>query len=98
MDAVKENQVTRLVPSCLTIHSGHSIIDYLKFKDLVERMLHYDPAKRITPHLALQHPFFVQTMDEGTQLTRSPSFIRQTQQDEDTSTSEKAVQVNFDES
>jgi len=37
---------------------GHTVIDYLKFKDLIEQMLQYDPNRRITPLLALQHPFF----------------------------------------
>lgn len=37
---------------------GHTREDYLKFLDVVERMLLYDPADRITPLGALQHPFF----------------------------------------
>eukprot|EP00727_Mastigamoeba_balamuthi_P006790 m51a1_g2731 putative dual specificity tyrosine-phosphorylation-regulated kinase (600) ;mRNA; f:883937-886548 len=37
---------------------GHSAQDYRKFKDLVERMLVYDPSRRITPLAALAHPFF----------------------------------------
>lgn len=45
---------------------GHSPSDYLKFKDLVLRMLDYDPRIRITPLYALQHPFFRRTVDEGT--------------------------------
>ena len=39
---------------------GHSVRDYLKFQDLVERMLDYDPKSRITPIYALQHAFFKQ--------------------------------------
>eukprot|EP00274_Cyanoptyche_gloeocystis_P006810 CAMPEP_0196652770 /NCGR_PEP_ID=MMETSP1086-20130531/2195_1 /TAXON_ID=77921 /ORGANISM="Cyanoptyche gloeocystis , Strain SAG4.97" /LENGTH=640 /DNA_ID=CAMNT_0041983533 /DNA_START=105 /DNA_END=2027 /DNA_ORIENTATION=+ len=39
-------------------HPGHATIDYLVFKDLVEKMLVYDPAERITPSEALDHPFF----------------------------------------
>ena len=46
--------------------SGHSVQDYLKFKDLVQKMLEYDPKKRITPVDALQHSFFKKTTDEAT--------------------------------
>ncbi|XP_065207977.1 serine/threonine-protein kinase minibrain isoform X2 [Planococcus citri] len=45
---------------------GHSVSDYLKFKDLIERMLDYDPKTRITPYYALQHNFFKRTIDEST--------------------------------
>lgn len=45
---------------------GHSPADYHKFKDLIVRMLEYDPRERITPLYALQHPFFRRTVDEGT--------------------------------
>ncbi|KAL1509811.1 hypothetical protein ABEB36_004492 [Hypothenemus hampei] len=45
---------------------GHSQSDYLKFKDLISRMLDYDPKTRITPYYALQHGFFKRTSDEGT--------------------------------
>lgn len=40
--------------------SGHSQSDYLKFKDLIEKMLTYDPKERITPFDALKHSFFLQ--------------------------------------
>ena len=46
--------------------------DYLKFKDLILRMLDYDPKTRITPYYALQHNFFKRTADEGTNTNRSP--------------------------
>ncbi|XP_015518358.1 serine/threonine-protein kinase minibrain [Neodiprion pinetum] len=46
--------------------AGHSVSDYLKFKDLILRMLDYDPKTRITPYYALQHNFFKRTADEGT--------------------------------
>lgn len=46
--------------------AGHSVADYLKFKDIVLRMLDYDPKTRITPYYALQHNFFKQTADEST--------------------------------
>ncbi|RWS24619.1 Serine/threonine-protein kinase minibrain-like protein, partial [Leptotrombidium deliense] len=45
---------------------GHSISDYLKFKDLILRMLDYNPKTRITPHCALQNSFFRRTNDEST--------------------------------
>jgi len=45
---------------------GHTVTDYLKFKNLVERMLAFDPAERIIPLEALHHSFFLQTSDEGT--------------------------------
>ncbi|OUC43554.1 kinase domain protein [Trichinella nativa] len=45
---------------------GHSEVDYLKFQDLVLRMLDYDSKTRVTPYYALQHAFFKKTVDEGT--------------------------------
>ncbi|KAG1658631.1 Serine/threonine-protein kinase minibrain [Nymphon striatum] len=45
---------------------GHSVSDYLKFKDLILRMLDYDPKNRVTPFYALQHNFFKRTTDEST--------------------------------
>lgn len=53
--------------------SGHSVSDYLKFKDLILRMLDYDPKTRITPHLALQHSFFRRTNDGSTNTSHSIS-------------------------
>lgn len=37
---------------------GHGVEDYYVFKNLIERMLAYDPTKRITPLEALNHDFF----------------------------------------
>ncbi|VDO18568.1 unnamed protein product [Heligmosomoides polygyrus] len=37
--------------------SGHSVEEYSKFKDLVKRMLTYDPKARISPYYAVRHPF-----------------------------------------
>ncbi|KRZ70813.1 Serine/threonine-protein kinase minibrain, partial [Trichinella papuae] len=48
---------------------GHNEADYLKFQDLVLRMLDYDSKTRITPYYALQHAFFKKTIDEGTNTT-----------------------------
>jgi len=45
---------------------GHSIQDYLRFKDLIMKMLEFDAKARITPYYALQHNFFKRTSDEGT--------------------------------
>ena len=36
--------------------AGHTLQDYLKFKDLILRMLDYDPKNRVTPYYALQVP------------------------------------------
>lgn len=47
--------------------------DYLKFKDLIIRMLDYDPKTRITPYHALQHSFFKRTSDESTNTNHSAS-------------------------
>lgn len=52
---------------------GHLMLDYLKFKDLILRMLDYDPKTRITPYYALQHSFFRRTADEGTNTANSAS-------------------------
>jgi dual specificity tyrosine-phosphorylation-regulated kinase 1 len=67
---------------------GHSVSDYLKFKDLIVRMLDFDPKTRITPYYALQHNFFKRTSDEGTNtatnlissVSTSPSVSSQDQQ------------------
>ncbi|XP_078726303.1 dual specificity tyrosine-phosphorylation-regulated kinase 1A isoform X2 [Lampetra fluviatilis] len=53
--------------------AGHTVADYLKFKDLILRMLDYDPKTRITPFYALQHNFFKKTTDEGTNTSNSVS-------------------------
>lgn len=37
---------------------GHTLQDYIKFEDIIIRMLNYDPKLRITPHESLQHAFF----------------------------------------
>ncbi|ESN99571.1 hypothetical protein HELRODRAFT_113667 [Helobdella robusta] len=44
--------------------NGHTVRDYLKFQDLVSRMLDYDPKTRITPLYALQHTFFKQPQND----------------------------------
>ncbi|KAF0296529.1 Serine/threonine-protein kinase minibrain [Amphibalanus amphitrite] len=45
---------------------GHGAADYLKFKDLILKMLDYDPKTRITPYYAQQHNFFKRTSDGST--------------------------------
>ncbi|XP_070551677.1 dual specificity tyrosine-phosphorylation-regulated kinase 1A-like isoform X1 [Ptychodera flava] len=52
---------------------GHTLSDYLKFKDLILRMLDFDPTTRIKPYHALQHSFFKRTTDEGTNTSNSTS-------------------------
>ncbi|CAG5127850.1 unnamed protein product [Candidula unifasciata] len=56
-----------------TGEAGHGVPDYLKFKDLILRMLDYDPKTRITPYYALQHNFFKKTSDESTNTSSSTS-------------------------
>jgi len=53
--------------------AGHSERDYVKFKDLIQRMLDYDASTRITPYYALQHSFFRRTADESTNTSCSGS-------------------------
>ncbi len=48
---------------------GHTYQDYIKFRDLILKMLEYDPKIRIKPHIALQHCFFRRTTDEATNTT-----------------------------
>ncbi|XP_076367027.1 dual specificity tyrosine-phosphorylation-regulated kinase 1B-like isoform X2 [Tachypleus tridentatus] len=50
---------------------GHTVADYLKFKDLVSQMLDFDPKKRITPYHCLQHSFSKKTRDESTNTSPS---------------------------
>uniref|UniRef100_A0ACB8FRG3 Uncharacterized protein n=1 Tax=Sphaerodactylus townsendi TaxID=933632 RepID=A0ACB8FRG3_9SAUR len=52
---------------------GHSPSDYLKFKDLVLRMLDYEPRSRITPFYALQHNFFKKTVNSRAIQHRRPA-------------------------
>lgn len=54
---------------------GHSVSDYLKFKDLILRMLDFDPKTRVTPYYALQHNFFKRTADEGTNTANPISSV-----------------------
>ncbi len=44
--------------------ANHSVADYIKFKELVQQMLEYDPKRRILPFNALQASFFKRTYDE----------------------------------
>lgn len=37
---------------------GHTFADYVKFEDIIMRMLAYEPKLRLLPQDALQHPFF----------------------------------------
>ena len=43
------------------LEPGHTRNDYLCFLDLLNRMLVYDPAERITPQQALEHSFLKET-------------------------------------
>lgn len=44
---------------------GHTPEEYAKFKDLVERMLTFDPQERISPYAAVRHPFFSRRTENG---------------------------------
>jgi len=57
---------------------GHTVIEYLKFYDLVEKMLEYDPTKRINPIQALQHPFFAPILQDKSSEESSSSSTSQT--------------------
>ncbi|KAI1303010.1 Serine/threonine-protein kinase minibrain [Halotydeus destructor] len=50
---------------------GHSVPDYLKFKDLIVHMLDYNPKTRITPDAGLQHCFFRRTIDGSTNTSQN---------------------------
>lgn len=52
---------------------GHAVPDYLKFKDLILRMLDYDPKSRISPYYALQHGFFKRASEEAAAATSAAS-------------------------
>ena len=56
---------------CL-LSQGHSVTDYLKLKDLIMKMLSYDPNERITPFQAISHSFFGQHESAEVQ-TEAPS-------------------------
>lgn len=45
--------------------SGHTPEEYHKFKDLIERMLTFDPQERISPYYAVRHPFFKRPDDSS---------------------------------
>ncbi|KAJ5069062.1 dual specificity tyrosine-phosphorylation-regulated kinase 1a [Anaeramoeba ignava] len=47
---------------------GHTEFDYLKFRDLVFKMLDYDPKTRIKPGEAKKHSFFKITKHVSTQI------------------------------
>ncbi|KAK5974097.1 Protein kinase domain-containing protein, partial [Trichostrongylus colubriformis] len=58
--------------------SGHSVEDYSKFKDLIKRMLTYDPKARISPYYAVRHPFLrPRTTSGGGQSTTADSPTHQ---------------------
>ncbi|CAM2697831.1 unnamed protein product [Rotaria socialis] len=52
---------------------NHSVSDYVKFKELVQQMLEYDPKRRILPFNALQASFFKRTYDETSMINHSSS-------------------------
>lgn len=48
--------------------SGHSVQDYVKFEDIIAKMLNYEPKLRITPSECLSHVFFKRNSEIGNQL------------------------------
>jgi dual specificity tyrosine-phosphorylation-regulated kinase 1 len=52
---------------------NHSVTDYIKFKELVQQMLEYDPKRRILPFNALQAMFFKRTYDESSTINHPAS-------------------------
>ncbi|CAF1550181.1 unnamed protein product [Rotaria sordida] len=52
---------------------NHSVLDYMKFKELVQQMLEYDPKRRILPFNALQASFFKRTYDETSTMNHPSS-------------------------
>ncbi|CAD6190477.1 unnamed protein product [Caenorhabditis auriculariae] len=56
--------------------SGHAVEDYSKFKDLIKRMLTYDPKKRISPYYVVRHPFLKgKSSESNTPQTQQPSHV-----------------------
>ena len=56
-----------------TGEANHSVSDYVKFKELVQQMLEYDPKRRILPFNALQAAFFKRTYDESSTVNHPPT-------------------------
>lgn len=56
-----------------TGEANHSVADYVKFKELVQQMLEYDPKRRILPFNSLQSSFFKRTYDETANHAASSS-------------------------
>jgi len=54
---------------------GHSVTDYLKLKDLIMKMLKYDPAERICPFEAISHTFFGMTESAEVQTEAPTSAV-----------------------
>lgn len=52
---------------------GHSLQDYLRFEDIIVRMLHYEPKTRLVPNDALQHAFFKRPSGSGPEPSSSPA-------------------------
>ncbi|KAI1725547.1 protein kinase domain-containing protein [Ditylenchus destructor] len=46
---------------------GHSVEDYLKFKDLIQKMLEYDPRARVSPYYAVRHSFLKKSSNSDEQ-------------------------------
>lgn len=53
--------------------SGHSVQDYIKFEDMISKMLNFEPKFRITPSDCLLHIFFKRNTELVSQLSAVPS-------------------------
>ncbi|CAK9303937.1 unnamed protein product [Gordionus sp. m RMFG-2023] len=58
--------------------TGHTVQDYLKFKDLICRMLAYDAETRISPLDALRHPFFKKSLDTFDSINQKDLYSNNT--------------------
>jgi len=56
-----------------TGEANHSVADYIKFKELVQQMLEYDPTRRLLPFNALQSSFFKRSSDESSNVSHPSS-------------------------
>ncbi|VIO87317.1 Uncharacterized protein BM_BM5542 [Brugia malayi] len=74
---------------------GHTPEEYTKFKDLVERMLTFDPRERIGPYAAVRHPFFSRRSDECVTLGSAIASHSRTLQQPVTVSNVQVAQPHF---
>lgn len=54
---------------------GHTSEDYIKFMDLIQRMLDYDPSKRVQPYYAVRHPFLRKNATATEEQQQQPGVV-----------------------